>query len=400
MKIGIAPRLYGTAHGGIGRYTQELIRNFTTIDSATRGYVFFVYSKDDEQQLRADISAHIESRVRFVLAPYRCYTIAEQIFIPALIARAKVDVMHFPHFNVPLVYNKPYVVTIHDLIIHHFPDERATTLPKWLYKIKLWGYKKVMRHAVEKARAIIAPSEFGKQDLLRFYNIPEDKIYVIYEGVSELQITNHKSQINGNTDHQKSKIQLKTKNLLPYLLYVGSFYPHKNIERLIDAFDILRAKYNLDINLALVGKKDYFQQQIKKYITTNYKLQTTNCIFYDYASDDELAELYQISALYIFPSLYEGFGLPPLEAMSFGVPVVASNASCIPEILGDAALYFNPENAEDIATKIHMLYTNITLQNQLREKGFAQMKKYSWDKMAQETLPILELPPVQTPAPR
>ncbi|KKT47493.1 MAG: glycosyl transferase, group 1 [Parcubacteria group bacterium GW2011_GWC2_44_17] len=86
--------------------------------------------------------------------------------------------------------------------------------------------------------------------------------------------------------------------------------------------------------------------------------------------------------------------------MSFGVPVVASNASCIPEILGDAALYFNPENAEDIATKIHMLYTNITLQNQLREKGFAQMKKYSWDKMAQETLPILELPPVQTPAPR
>src|SRR3989338_11426010 len=341
MKIGIDARPYGTAHGGIGRYTQELIRNFTTIDSATRGYVFFVYSKDDEQQLRADISAHIESRVRFVLAPYRCYTIAEQIFMPALIARAKVDVMHFPHFNVPLVYNKPYVVTINDLIIHHFPDERATTLPKWLYKIKLWGYKKVMRHAVEKARAIIAPSEFGKQDLLRFYNIPEDKIYVIYEGVSELRITNYELRINGKTDYQEQKAQLKTKNLLPYLLYVGSFYPHKNIERLIDAFHLIRTKYSLDLKLVLVGKKDYFQKQVQQYLTTKYSLVTTLCIFYGRASDDELAELYQNAALYVFPSLYEGFGLPPLEAMSYGVPVVASNTPCIREVCGDAALYFN-----------------------------------------------------------
>src|SRR3989338_8163643 len=211
MKIGIDARPYGTAHGGIGRYTQELIRNFTTIDSATRGYVFFVYSKDDEQQLRADISAHIESRVRFVLAPYRCYTIAEQIFMPALIARAKVDVMHFPHFNVPLVYNKPYVVTIHDLIIHHFPDERATTLPKWLYKIKLFAYKKVMRHAVEKAQTIIAPSEATKRDVLQFYRIDERKVRVVYEGASDL-----KSKIQSSNDKQnpKSKIQ----NYIPYLL--------------------------------------------------------------------------------------------------------------------------------------------------------------------------------------
>ena len=384
ITIGIDARLYGTRHGGIGRYTEELISNLLQIDQKNQ-YVFFIYDKKDGEAI-AKKAEECKAKVECVHTPYRWYSLKEQLLMPGAIKRAKVDIIHFTHFNVPLLYRDPYVVTIHDLIIHHFPDERATTLPKWLYKIKLLGYKKVTKHAVEKARAIIAPSEFGKRDLLRFYDIHEDKIRVIYEGVSELRITNYELRINGKTDNQESKAQLKTKNLLPYLLYVGSFYPHKNIERLIDAFDILRAKYNLDINLALVGIKDYFQQQIKKYITTNYKLQTTNYIFYDYASDDELAVLYQNASLYVFPSLYEGFGLPPLEAMNFGVPVVASHASCIPEILGDAALYFNPQNANDIAEKIHALMSDSTLKTELRANGYEQAKKYSWEQMAREML--------------
>ncbi|MBI4359493.1 MAG: glycosyltransferase family 4 protein [Candidatus Jacksonbacteria bacterium] len=381
MTIGIDARLYGTKHGGIGRYSQELIPNLLRIDQKNR-YVFFVYSKDDERCISADIPAHAESRVRFVLAPYRCYTFAEQLFMPGAIARAKVDLVHFTHFNVPLAYRAPFVVTIHDLIIHHFPNERATTLPKWLYKIKLWGYKKVMRYAVMKAQTIITPSEFGKQDLLRFYDIPKDKIRVIYEGVSDLksQIPNPKSQIN-------SKFQISNKK---YILYVGSFYPHKNIERLIDAFHILRTKYNLNLKLVLVGKKDYFQERVQQYLTA-YGLQlTADIVFYGHASDDELATLYQSASLYVFPSLYEGFGLPPLEAMGLGVPTVASAASCIPEILGDAAIYFNPENAREMAEKIHAVYTSPSLQAGLKEKGFAQINKYSWSATAVNTLQIYQ----------
>ena len=398
ITIGIDARLYGTRHGGIGRYTEELISNLLQIDQKNQ-YVFFIYDKKDGEAI-AKKAEECKAKVECVHTPYRWYSLKEQLLMPGAIKRAKVDIIHFTHFNVPLLYRDPYVVTIHDLIIHHFPDERATTLPKWLYKIKLLGYKKVTKHAVEKARAIIAPSEFGKQDLLRFYDIPEYKIRVIYEGVSELRITNYELRINGKTDNQESKAQLKTKNLLPYLLYVGSFYPHKNIERLIDAFHILRTKHNLDIKLVLVGKKDYFQKQAQKYLTTKYSLLTTLCIFYGRASDDELAELYQNASLFVFPSLYEGFGLPPLEAMSFGVPTMASNASCIREVYGDAVLYFNPMDTEDIAAKIYAVYINPVKQADLREKGYSQIQKYSWQKMAQETLPILELHSVQTPVPR
>ena len=398
ITIGIDARLYGTRHGGIGRYTEELISNLLQIDQKNQ-YVFFIYDKKDGEAI-AKKAEECKAKVECVHTPYRWYSLKEQLLMPGAIKRAKVDIIHFTHFNVPLLYRDPYVVTIHDLIIHHFPDERATTLPKWLYKIKLLGYKKVTKHAVEKARAIIAPSEFGKQDLLRFYDIPKDKIRVICEGVSELRITNYELRINGKTDNQESKAQLKTKNLLPYLLYVGSFYPHKNIERLIDAFHILRTKHNLDIKLVLVGKKDYFQKQAQKYLTTKYSLLTTLCIFYGRASDDELAELYQNASLFVFPSLYEGFGLPPLEAMSFGVPTMASNASCIREVYGDAVLYFNPMDTEDIAAKIYAVYINPVKQADLREKGYSQIQKYSWQKMAQETLPILELHSVQTPVPR
>lgn len=385
MKIGIDARLYGTKHGGIGRYTQELIRNLLAIDPAERDYVFFVYSKEDKEHIRADIGEGARPRVRFILVPYRCYTVPEQLFMPFSIAHAKVDLMHFTHFNVPLVYHAPFIVTIHDLIIHHFPDERATTLPRWFYKIKLIGYKKVMRHAVLKARAIIAPSEATKKDILRFYRVEEKKIRVIYEGVASLksQFPNSNFQSNPNFQIPISK---------SYLLYVGSFYPHKNIERLIDAFYILRAKYNLDIKLVLVGKKDYFQKQLQMHIENNGAMEqwSNGIIFYGYAPDAELAELYQNATLFIFPSLYEGFGLPPLEAMQFGVPVVASRASCLQEVLGDAALYCEPQSGEDIAEKIAALYTNHTLQEQLRQKGYEQLKKYSWQKMAQQTEEIYQ----------
>lgn len=235
-----------------------------------------------------------------------------------------------------------------------------------------------MRHAVEKARAIISPSEATKRDILRFYAIDAKKIIVTYEGIS----------MSSKLKIQSEKLQFKIQSYRPYLLYVGSFYPHKNIERLIDAFHILRTKYNLNLKLVIVGKKDYFQEQVEKYLTAHYQLLTAHRIFYGYAKDEELAALYQNASLYVFPSLYEGFGLPPLEAMSFGVPVIASNASCIPEICGNAALYFNPKNAEDIAAKIYLVYTQPIKQAELCKMGYAQIQKYSWQKTAEQTLQI------------
>ncbi|MFH1713030.1 MAG: glycosyltransferase family 1 protein, partial [Candidatus Jacksonbacteria bacterium] len=289
------------------------------------------------------------------------------------------------------------------LIIHHFPDERATTLPPWLYKIKLWGYKKVIKHAVINARTIITPSEFTKNDILKFYTVDENKIKVIYEGISNLnsilKIKNYKLNKNLKLEHASSAVR-RGGGIKNYLLYVGSAYPHKNLEKLIDAFAILHQKYKLtDLKLVLVGKIDYFYNKLQKFIIPQYpppirragNIPISNIIFYDYASDSELSQLYQNAKIFVFPSLYEGFGLPPLEAMSFGTPVAASNLTSIPEVCGNAATYFDPNDANDMAAKIHKLYFDSALQSELRQNGFEQIKKYSWTKMAQETLRIYKL---------
>ena len=382
MIIGIDTRLYGTKHGGIGRYIKELILNLLKIDRENQ-YVFFVYNDKDKEAIKCDLQKCLSDKISFITSQFRWYSIKEQIMMPTVIKKTGIDLMHFPHFNVPMSYNDPYVSTIHDLIIHHFPDERATTLPLWLYRLKLIGYKKVIKRAVKNARVIIAPSEFTKNDILKFYKIEAAKIKIVHEGVdlkSKCQMSNVKSNPN-----------VKCQNLNNYLLYVGSVYPHKNLEKLVDAFVILRNKYKVDVKLVLVGKIDYFYNQLQKYIISKYpniNYLISNIVFYGYADDSELAQLYKNAKLFVFPSLYEGFGLPPLEAMSFGTPVAASNLSSIPEVCGDAAVYFDPNDIDEIVEKIYPVIASEAKQSLLRQKGFDQIKKYSWTKMAQETLQI------------
>jgi len=163
-------------------------------------------------------------------------------------------------------------------------------------------------------------------------------------------------------------------------LYVGNAYPHKNLERLILAFNKL-SKNKKDLKLVLVGEIDYFYKQLQK-------MGSSNIVFKDFVSDDELSILYQNASLYVFPSLYEGFGLPPLEAMTYNLPVVSSSSSCLPEILGDAAIYFNAENIDDMIDKIKLVLNNKELQKELILKGKKQIKKYSWEKMVKNILRI------------
>jgi glycosyltransferase involved in cell wall biosynthesis len=171
----------------------------------------------------------------------------------------------------------------------------------------------------------------------------------------------------------------------PYLLYIGNAYPHKNLERLIFAFKKL-VKDGLDYQLVLVGGNDYFYEKLKLEIR-NLELEIKDrIIFAGFVPDNDLDILYRNAGLYAFPSLYEGFGLPPLEAMARGVPVVSSNATCLPEILGDAALYFNPLDIDDIAKKIKKALKDENLRKNLIEKGLEQIKCYSWEKMVRKTL--------------
>jgi len=277
---------------------------------------------------------------------------------------------------VPIFYSGKYIVTIHDLIISHYPDSRATTLNPALYKSKLFFYDLVVKNTAKKAQQVIAVSKFTAKDIAEQLNIDSKKIQVVYEGVDLPAIG------------AASQDVLKRLNLSgDFMMYVGSAYPHKNLEKLIEAFNLIEADLP-DLKLVLVGKRNFFYQRLKDFVEEKYGGIAGKIIFTDYLSDRELATLYQSAKLYVFPSLIEGFGLPSLEAQNYGLPVVSSNSSCLPEILGDSAIYFDPENQREMSEKIKLILSDETLRQKLIAAGRENLKKYSWQKMGEEILEV------------
>jgi len=382
-RIGIDARFYGPIGKGLGRYTQELVDNIIKIDNENQ-YVVFL-TKENFDKFKTE-----NPNVKKVLADIRWYTLAEQILFPMILMKEKLDIVHFPHFNAPIFYPKKFIVTIHDLIVHKFPDERATTLNPFIYKIKLLFYKAVIWSAVKRAKKIIAVSNFTKQDIINEFKIDPDKITVIYEGVSTLSKKESKDEMN--LDDNKILLGYNINN--PYLLYTGNAYPHKNLEKLIKVFFAIIKKYR-NLSLVLVGKEDYFYKNIKDFARGQNlynKLDKNDFVkFLGYVPDSHLRILYKNAVVYIFPSYYEGFGLPALEAMVNDCPVLSSNKSSLPEVLGQAAVYFNPESEEEMQTQIESIINNGSMRQELISQGRAQIKKYSWEKCAAETLNIYKL---------
>jgi glycosyltransferase involved in cell wall biosynthesis len=217
------------------------------------------------------------------------------------------------------------------------------------------------------------PTEYVKEGIAKQFGVRRNKIFVTYQAASQ--------------DLATPRVNLESYGVFkPYLMYAGNAYPHKNLERLIIAFGKLVTEYMLDYQLVIVGKKDSFHKELEKDVA-EAKLQN-RIIFTDFVSDNELAGFYNKAALYVFPSMSEGFGLPALEAMSHGVPVVSSNASCLPEVLGDAAEYFDPTNINQMAKVIAKVLSDDDLRKALAKKGHAQVKKYTWAKTAKQTLAV------------
>ena len=369
MRIGIDARFYGGAKNtGLGRYTEKLLEYLVKLDQENE-YVVFL-KKDNFDTFNPP-----SPKFKKVLADYHWYSYAEQIHLPRKIKQAKVDFMHFPHYNVPLLYRGSFIVTIHDLTISHFPTQRATTLSPITYRLKHLTYTVVIRSAVKRAKKIIAVSFYTRNDLAETYKLDKKKIVVTYEAAD---------LITKRSDLSPEEILKKYNITSPYLVYVGNAYPHKNLEIMPQALQVLEEKYGKKPTLVLVGKEDYFYQRLKQEVSaTSVK---DRIVFCGYVPDAELPILYQQAAAYIFPSLYEGFGLPPLEAMQYEIPVVSSQASCLPEILQDAALYFDPNDPQDIADKIAKIINNQDLAHSLAVQGKQHVKRFSWEKMTADTL--------------
>lgn len=361
MKIVIDARLY--SQSGVGRYLQELIKNLGKIDKKNQYLIFL--TKKDYSSFRPP-GKNFQKK----LVNISWHSLAEQIFLPFHLIKERPDLVHFPYFSVPILYPGKFVITIHDLIVDHFNTGRASTKNKIIYKLKRFFYKIVIWRAIRRAKMIIAVSYSTKKEIIDHYRVNSKKIKVIYEGV------------------KFSKINPGSKPIIPfpYLLYVGNAYPHKNLEKLIEAFRILKNRFR-KLKLVLVGKKDYFYQKMEKSLLVSQK---RDILFFGFANDKQLANLYTYAKLFIFPSLMEGFGLPGLEAMACGCPVVCSKIPVFREVYGDAAYYFNPVNPADMAKKITAVLENKKIQENLRKNGFSQIAKYSWLKMAKETIGIYE----------
>lgn len=365
MKIGIDTRLWNES--GVGRYTRNLIRNVLELDKKNE-YVLFVRSREYDYILNNETQN--SQNCRIVKADVRWHSLDEQFKFPAILKAENIDLMHFPYFSVPILYDRPFVVTIHDLILHHFPTGQASTLPIPLYRFKLSGYRYVVAQAAKKAIKIITVSNSVKKEIVDHLHVPSSKITVTYEGVDEQLVINK---------HQKSRVEGK------YFLYVGNAYPHKNLDRLVDSFSQIVSN-KPEIKLILIGREDFFYSRLKKGIA-NRGL-TQSILFLRYVSDSELAGLYQNALALIVPSLMEGFSLPPLEAMSQKCLVLVSNIDVHKEICKDAAVYFDPLSIQDITAKMNYVLNNKSNTSSYIKKGTSLVKEFSWKKMAQQTMAV------------
>jgi len=354
---------------GVSVYTYELICGFKKI--ANKDLQFNIYLRNNP--LPDLPSENKYFRYQLVWGKF----LWSQIFLPLnLFFKRQTDVFFSPAHYVPRYYSKPLIVTIHDLSYFYYPDE---FLKKDLYKLQNWT-----KHALLKAKKIIAVSKATKKDIVKFYKIPDDRIEVIYNGYQKTQISNAESQMskkNGSTE-------IKNFNLIKkYILFVGTLQPRKNIITLIKAFKKFYASHQ-EFKLIIAGRKGWLYDEI--YDQVNQIGLKNEVIFTDYISDKELIELYKKAFCFIMPSFYEGFGIPILEAMSFNCPVIASFASSLPEIGGDACLYFNPNDENDLLDKINNLLENESLRNELINKGKERIKLFSWKSCVEKTLAVIQ----------
>jgi glycosyltransferase involved in cell wall biosynthesis len=344
-----------------GRYIERLLHYLQQFDNENE-YVALLKPQD--------MASWAPSNPRFskVACAHKEFGFDEQLGFKKQLDGLKADLIHFPMVQQPVFYEGKTVTTINDLTTARFKNPSKNRLIFWS---KQQVYKWVNRRVANKASALLAFSEYVKQDFVKFSGLNPDRITVTPLAADPI----------AEPAEPIKEIQGKQ-----YVMYVGRPMPHKNLERLIESFVTLQVKHP-DLLLVLAGKKDANYERIEAGVKQRG---ITNIHFTDFVSDGQLKWLYENCAAYVFPSLSEGFGLPGLEAMLHGAPVVSSNATCLPEVSGDAAEYFDPTDVQQMANAINRVLSDTALRESLITKGYEQVKKFSWERTAQQTLAVYE----------
>jgi len=366
MIIGIdASRAFGRERTGIEEYSYQIIKRLAEM-KINHQVVLYLRKKD---LTGVDFNLPNNFKLKIISLP-RFWT---QIGLASEMMISKPDVLFVPSYAVPQIHSPKTVVTVHGLEYRRCPE---------CYSLKeRFNLELNTRFSIKWASKIIVPSENTKRDLIEFYGVSSDKIKVIAHG----------ARIANCPEYSGLRIANKDKKKNFNILFIGRLEKRKNLVNLIKAFNLFKKTYNLQsttYNLVLAGKRGFGFEEIKKAIKESpYK---KDIILKNYISEEEKSELYKNADLFVFPSFYEGFGLPILEAMSYRVPVICSNNSSLPEVSGGSVLLVDPNNIKEISEAMNKVFSNDDLKNKMIKKGFENIKKFSWEKCARETIREVE----------
>ncbi len=352
---------------GIGTYIRNLLRHLARIDRDTE-YVLLCRDAD------LDVPRQLGENFRAVLEPSPNYSLREQIRVPWVLRRERPDVYHAPHYVLPAGVRCRSVVTIHDCIHLMFPQYLPNRAAYAYARASMWA-------AARRSDCILTVSEASKRDILHFFNVPPEKIVVVYNAIDD-----HFRETPPEDDVARVRERYQLDH--QFVLYVGNIKPHKNLVRLIEAFAELRRGDFEEVKLLIIGDEISKLPALRRAVH-RHKLHK-HVRFLGYVSDHTLAILYRLAAVFVFPSLYEGFGLPPLEAMASGTPVITSNVSSLPEVAGDAAVLVDPYDVDSIVDGLRRILGNPALAADLRRKGLERSREFSWERSVEKTRQVYQ----------
>jgi glycosyltransferase involved in cell wall biosynthesis len=371
MKVGINAQKLLSKDTGVGIYTTRLIENLITEEQDIDFVLFSSYGIDlPREYLRDGVELYLSP---FPLNSNTLRILWEQSVLPFHVRKCGCDIFHYPDHTASLLMGvTPTIITVHDLAFLRFPQ--TFDLSRAMYK------KMVINRSVGIADRIIAVSSFTKNELVDLLNIDPDKISIVYNGVSPMF-----------REIDRGEARDRISYLIPglkkdYLLFVGTLEPRKNVVSLVHSYNLLRKQGKIDAQLVIVGSRGWLYDKLFKEIAKNSLVD--DIIFTGYVTNEQLVMLYNGANFLIYPALYEGFGLPVLEAMACGIPVITSDRSSLSEVAGDAAMKIDPNSEEDIADAMAKLYQNKELREEYRKRGLERAKMFSWQETARKTLKV------------
>lgn len=369
MKIAMDIRRAGDY--GIGTYVRNIVRQLARLDSKNS---YLLIGRREHFERFDALPANFE----LLEYPAEPGSFRTHLHLPFVLRRHRVDLLHMPWFYAPAFVPARMVITVHDLVDLIYPPHPG---PQVAQAARPW----FARRALRKASRVITVSQSTAREISRVFEIADSKISVLYNAVDE----EFASPLPGDADRIQERLAVN----YPYVLYAGRVGPQKNLARLIEAFAVAKAELRgqpefADLKLVLIGDELGQHADLRRAVIRSRLREDVR--FLGFVPLHVLRVFYSRAKAFLFPSLYEGFGLPPLEAMAHGAPVVASNVSSLPEILGDAALLVNPENVFEIARGIQQALTDDSLRHELIERGYKQVRRYSWERTARQLLEIYE----------